>query len=185
MGLCESENYNNHSSSKKNNKSKKQLSSNIKKNLFCSPIGSSNFLNDKNMSLSQTQLTINNQSNYCPPPKPKLYVYNNNYNSKNSISSNGINGNSFTKGYSKLNNNSLSISNSYGELIIENQINPEMKENKNFKDFFNSNDKDTYASSNDNTNTDDEKDENKNNKRNINLYHQFRKNKNNANVNKN
>ena len=187
MGLCESENNSNHSSTKKNkiNPLKKQSSynDNKNKNLFCSPIGSSNYLNNKNMNLSQTQLTIGNQSNYFPPPKPKLSVYKNNYNSKNSIISNGIKGNSFTKGYSKLNNNSSLINNSYGELIIENQINPEIKENKDFKEFFDSNDNDIMASNNINDET--EKETNKNNKKNLNLYHQFRKKNNNTNMNKN
>ena len=192
MGLCESNNSSNNSSSKKHkiNPLKPQFSSdnNNNKNLFCSPIGSSNNLNNKKMSLSNTQITLGNQSNYIRPPKPKPYIYNNTYNSKNSITSNGISGNSFTKGYSKLNNNSLSISNSYGELIIENQLNPEIKENQNFKDFFNSNDKDINASNNNNINDNDnenDKDENKKNKRNLNLYHQYRKNKSNDNVDKN
>ena len=189
MGLCESENNSNHTSDKKNiiNPKKNQSSYNNKnKNLFCSPIGSSNYLNQRNMSLSQTQLTIGNQSNFFPPPKLKPYVYNNNYNSKYSISSNGINANSFSKGYSKLNNNSLSISNSYGELIIENQINPEMKENKDFKEFFDSNDKNKdIITSNNNINNVDENGTNKTNKKNLNLYHQFRKKNSNTNLNKN
>ena len=191
MGLCESENNNNHSSAKKNiiNPLKKKQTSynnnNKNKNLFCSPIGSSNYLNNKNMSLSQTQLTIGNQSNFFHHPKPKLPIYNNNnYNSKNSLSSNGINTNSFSKGYSKMNNNnSLSINNSYGELIIENQINPKMKDNKDFKEFFDSNDKDINATND--VNNEAEKDKNNTNKKNLNLYHQFRKKNNNADINKN
>jgi hypothetical protein len=177
MGLCESANNNIHSSAKKNKiKSlKKQSSSNNnKKNLYCSPIGTSNYLNNKNMSLSQTQITLGNQS-YIQKPKPKPYVYQNN---TNSISYIGINGNSFAKENSKLNSNSLSISNSYGELIIDNQINPEMKENKEFKEFFDSNYKDIIALNNDkNINAEEEEEVNKGSKKNLNLYHQFKKNK--------
>ena len=79
-------------------------------------------------------------------------------------------------------------------IIIENQINPEIKENKDFKEFFDSNDNDIMVSNNVNDET--EKESNKNNKKNINLYHQFkkkninlyhqfRKNNNNTNMNKN
>ena len=177
MGLCESTNNNNHSSAKKNKiKSfkKQSTSNNTKKNLYCSPIGTSDYLNNKNMSLSQTQITLGNQS-YIKKPKPKPYVYQNN--NTNSISYIGINGNSFAKGNSKLNSNSLSISNSYGELIIDNQINPEMKENQEFKEFFDSNYKDIIASNNDNNINAEEEEVNKGSKKNLNLYHQFKKNK--------
>ena len=72
MGLCESNNSSNNSSSKKHkiNPLKPQFSSdnNNNKNLFCSPIGSSNNLNNKKMSLSNTQITLGNQSNYIRPP---------------------------------------------------------------------------------------------------------------------
>ena len=177
MGLCESTNNNNHSSAKKNKiKSLKEqsTSNNTKKNLYCSPIGTSDYLNNKNMSLSQTQITLGNQS-YIHKPKPKPYVYQNN--NTNSISYIGINGNSFAKGNSKLNSNSLSISNSYGELIIDNQINPEMKGNQEFKEFFDSNYKDIIASNNDNNINAEEEEVNKGSKKNLNLYHQFKKNK--------
>ena len=58
-----------------------------------------------------------------------------------------------------------------------------MKDNKDFKEFFDSNDKDINATND--VNNEAEKDKNNSNKKNLNLYHQFRKKNNNADINKN
>ena len=52
-----------------------------------------------------------------------------------------------------------------------------MKENQEFKEFFDSNYKDIIASNNDNNINAEEEEVNKGSKKNLNLYHQFKKNK--------
>ena len=71
-----------------------------------------------------------------------MYVYNNKSSFQTSYinGSSMLNGNSMAKG-SKLNPDSMSISHSrsYGEIIIDGKMNPEMKGDKDFKNFLDEN----------------------------------------------
>jgi len=144
-------------------------------NLFCTPIGDSNNLNNlKNTSMSQSQLTIINY----PKKKAELPVYKSVYkqngNLQTSLATGSLLGDTYNissimsgnKGESKYSENNMSTSKSYGEFIIENQINKNMEGDKDFNNFMKMN-KDNIG---DGSLTFDDN-QNKNNKKDVNYYH--------------
>ena len=180
MGVCEGFNLDENTSSKNKSKILSNKSENPSpfitgKNYFNAPIpGNSNILNSNNM--SQSTLYLGNTLTGNPFQKPKKMVYNQNSFQTSYIngSSIGMFGNSINKGSKAMHD---SMSNSCGEIIIDGQINPEIKGDKNIEKFF---------GENDNIIDKEFEDENKDekNKKDVNLYHRINKN-NNGNKQKN
>ena len=153
-------------------------------NLFCTPIGDSNNLNNlKNTSMSQSQLTIINY----PKKKAELPVYKSVYkqngNLQTSLATGSLLGDTYNissimsgnKGESKYSENNMSTSKSYGEFIIENQINKNMEGDNDFNNFMRLNsdnnidnivDAETSLDENINNNYKNNKD-----KKDVNYYH--------------
>ena len=213
MGVCESlfsEESIPNEKDKKNKRNNDQINQRItqypprikpKGNLFCSPIGNSTNINNfKNMSMSQSQsqLTLMNY----PKKKVELPVYKNVYkqngNLQTSLATGSLYGDSNNissimsgnKGESKYSEN-MSTSKSFGEFIIENQINKNMEGDQDFNNFMKMNKddiiNDTSITNNDNNiieqnnnNNDSQyKNKNNNNKKDVNYYHK----KNSKNIN--
>ena len=180
MGVCDSSNNSDFSifKNKEKTNSKKNSSSikHQKKNYYNAPIkGNSNIFNNNNnnLSMSKSQLTLGTTINEHPFQRPKMYVYNNKSSFQTSYinGSSMLNGNSMAKG-SKLNPDSMSISHSrsYGEIIIDGKMNPEMKGDKDFKNFLDENNNEIDGSIKNNNDTDEK------NKKDVNLYHRISKN---------
>ena len=155
-------------------------------NLFCTPIGdSTNENNFKNMSMSQSQsqLTLINY----PKKKVELSVYKNVYKQNGNLQTSLATGSLFgdtnnfssimsgNKGESKYSENNMSTSKSYGEFIIENQINKNMEGDNDFNNFMRLNsdnnidnivDAETSLDENINNNYKNNKD-----KKDVNYYH--------------
>ena len=202
MGVCESLFGNNpppkkEINTKRNNQTINQRyiqpPQNINKsgNLFCTPIGdSTNENNFKNMSMSQSQsqLTLINY----PKKKVELPVYKNVYKQNGNLQTSLATGSLFgdtnnissimsgNKGESKYSEN-MSTSKSFGEFIIENQINKKMEGDQDFNNFMKMNKdniiNDTSLTFNDNdnnknnNNNNDSQYKNNNNKKDVNYYH--------------
>ena len=195
MGVCESLFGNNpppknEINTKRNNQTINQRyiqpPQNINKsgNLFCTPIGDSDNLNNfKNMSMSQSQLTVENY----PQKKAQLPVYKNVYKQNGNLQTSLATGSLFgdtnnfssimsgNKGESKYSENNMSTSKSYGEFIIENQINKNMEGDNDFNNFMKLNndnnidnivDAETSLDENINNNYKNNKD-----KKDVNYYH--------------
>ena len=166
-----------------------------KGNLFCTPIGdSTNENNFKNMSMSQSQsqLTLINY----PKKKVELPVYKNVYKQNGNLQTSLATGSLFgdtnnissimsgNKGESKYSEN-MSTSKSFGEFIIENQINKKMEGDQDFNNFMKMNKdniiNDTSLTFNDNDNNKNNNNnndsqyknnnKNNNNKKDVNYYH--------------
>ena len=136
------------------------------------------------MSMSQSQLTMENY----PQKKAQLPVYKNVYkqngNLQTSIATGSLYGdtNNFSsimsgnKGESKYSENNTSTSKSYGEFIIENQINKNMEGDNDFNNFMKLNN-DNYIDNIVDAETSMDENQNKNNKNNakdikdVNFYH--------------
>ena len=183
MGVCDSSDNSNFSSfkNKEKQKSNKNIYSSKQRNYYNAPIkGNSGLFNTNNLSMSKSQLTLGNTINEHPFQRPKMYVYNNKSSFQTSYinGSSMLNGNSIAKG-SKLNQSSMSMSHSrsYGEIIIDGKMNPDMKGDKDFKNFLDDNNKEIDESLINNNNTDEK------NKKDVNLYHRTSKNSNNGNKN--
>ena len=183
MGVCDSSDNSNFSSfkNKAKQKSNKNIYSSKQRNYYNAPIkGNSDLFNKNNLSMSKSQLTLGNTINEHPFQRPKMYVYNNKSSFQTSYinGSSMLNGNSIVKG-SKLNQSSMSMSHSrsYGEIIIDGKMNPDMKGDKDFKNFLDDNNKEIDESLINNNNTDEK------NKKDVNLYHRTSKNSNNGNKN--
>ena len=168
-------------------------------NLFCSPIGDSNNMNNlknMNMSQSQSQLTLINY----PKKKAELPVYKNVYKQNGNLQTSlatgslyGDNNNissimSGNKGESKYSENNMSTSKSFGEFIIDNQINKNMEGDQDFNNFMKMNKdyiiNDTNLNINDSNNnninnSEQKNNKNNNNKKDVNYYHK----KNSKNIN--
>ena len=163
--------------------------------LFCTPIGdSTNINNFKNMSmsLSQSQLTLMNY----PQKKVELPVYKNVYKQNGNLQTSLVTGSLYgdannissimsgNKGESKYSENNMSTSKSFGEFIIENQINKNMEGDQDFNNFMKMN-KDDIINDINLTNNDginynyDSQYKNNNNKKDVNYYHK----KNSKNIN--
>ena len=202
MGVCESLFGNNpppkkEINTKRNNQTINQRyiqpPQNINKsgNLFCTPIGDSDNLNNfKNMSMSQSQLTVENY----PQKKAQLPVYKNVYKQNGNLQTSLATGSLFgdtnnissimsgNKGESKYSEN-MSTSKSFGEFIIENQINKKMEGDQDFNNFMKMNKdniiNDTSLTFNDNDNNKNNNNDsqyknnnkNNNNKKDVNYYH--------------
>jgi len=208
MGICES--LFNSSSNSENDDSKdnpykrntykhfnnNQIESNNKPkgNYFRSPIGDSKIEDPNkfnNMSLSQSQMTNGNNS-YYPPKKTKLLTYVNKYkqngNLQTSLATGSLHGaNNYSsiisgnKGDSKFSDTNMSTSKSFGEFIVEGEINKNMEGDKDFNNFMKMN-------TNDNIDNRNSLDENKivninvnRFKKDVNYYHK----KNSKNINNN
>ena len=163
--------------------------------LFCTPIGdSTNINNFKNMSmsLSQSQLTLMNY----PQKKVELPVYKNVYKQNGNLQTSLVTGSLYgdannissimsgNKGESKYSENNMSTSKSFGEFIIENQINKNMEGDQDFNNFMKMNKddiiNDTNLINNDGINyNNDSQYKNNNNKKDVNYYHK----KNSKNIN--
>ena len=154
--------------------------------LFCTPIGdSTNINNFKNMSmsLSQSQLTLMNY----PQKKVELPVYKNVYKQNGNLQTSLVTGSLYgdannissimsgNKGESKYSENNMSTSKSFGEFIIENQINKNMEGDNDFNNFMRLNsdnnidnivDAETSLDENINNNYKNNKD-----KKDVNYYH--------------
>ena len=155
--------------------------------LFCTPIGdSTNINNFKNMSmsLSQSQLTLMNY----PQKKVELPVYKNVYKQNGNLQTSLVTGSLYgdannissimsgNKGESKYSENNMSTSKSFGEFIIENQINKNMEGDQDFNNFMKMNKddiiNDTNLINNDGINYNyDNQYKNNNNKKDVNYYH--------------
>jgi len=201
MGICESL-FNNSSSNGDNDDSKdnpyKRIQFNrnqiitdnkAKGNYFRSPIGDSDNFNSMNM--SQSQMTNGNNS-YYPPKKTKLLTYVNKYkqngNLQTSLATGSLHGaNNYSsiisgnKGDSKFSDTNMSTSKSFGEFIVEGEINKNMEGDKDFNNFMKMN-------TNDNIDNRNSLDENKivninvnRFKKDVNYYHK----KNSKNINNN
>jgi len=184
MGLCESLNNSDITQSKSKSKiisNQNPYPSNRGPNLYNTPIkGNSFYISPNNISMSQSQLTLGTTILEHPFQRPQMHIYNNKSFQTSYINGNSMmNGNSMNKN-SKLNGDSLSMSRSCGEIIIDGKINPEIKGNKDFENYIDGSDQNIdLINDNNNDNI-----ENKN-KRDINLYHRISKNVNNNNGNKN
>jgi len=163
--------------------------------LFCTPIGdSTNINNFKNMSmsLSQSQLTLMNY----PQKKVELPVYKNVYKQNGNLQTSLVTGSLYgdannissimsgNKGESKYSENNMSTSKSFGEFIIENQINKNMEGDQDFNNFMKMNKDDIINDinliNNDGINYNyDSQYKNNNNKKDVNYYHK----KNSKNIN--
>ena len=170
-------------SSQYNNHKPKPISSSKNQNYFCSPINNSTQGNNfVNMSTTQSQLTLGNISGYNNPQRPKEHKYINKYKQDSNLQYSLVNGsleglnqnslmNSTYKDRSKLNINSMSMSQSYGEFIIDGKINNNMEGNKEFNNFINKNKKNDineFDIINDTNNNDKN---NINNIKDVNFYH--------------
>ena len=161
---------------------------NDKGNFYRSPIGEANgnkFGNE--LSLTQSNITTGNNNSIYQTKKLELHKYVNKQNQSGNPQNNSVSGTllrnstfssimSKNKEESKYSDNNLSSSKSFGEFIIDNQINTKMEGDKDFNNFMKMN--------NDNIGDsdfiDDDKN-NKNNKKDVNFYHK----KNNKNNNSN
>ena len=189
MGVCES--VNNSDITQSNGKNKvissknKNTYSKINRNnnYFNTLIkGNSINFNPNNTSASQSLLTLGNTINGHPFLPPQMHIYNSKSFQTSIMNGSSLtNGNSIVKG-SKLNSNSLSMSRSCGEIIIDGQINPEMKGEKDFQKFIDTNNGD-IDDVKDNENIISHNNDEGKNKKDINLYHRTSKNLNNANKN--
>ena len=159
-------------------------------NFYRSPIGESSSGNKfgNNMSLTQSNIiTENNNNSIYPTKKLELHKYVNKQNKNGYTQSNSVTGtllgssNTFSSIMSRNKEESkysdyLSSSKSYGEFIIDNQINKKMEGDKDFNNFMKMND----VNIGDSGSIDDDKYKN-NNKKDVNFYHK----KNNKNSNSN
>jgi len=207
MGVCESlfsEESIPNEKDKRNKKNNEQINQRItqyppkinqNEKLFCTPIGdSTNINNFKNMSmsLSQSQLTLMNY----PQKKVELPVYKNVYKQNGNLQTSLVTGSLYgdannissimsgNKGESKYSENNMSTSKSFGEFIIENQINKNMEGDQDFNNFMKMNKddiiNDTNLINNDGINYNyDNQYKNNNNKKDVNYYHK----KNSKNIN--
>ena len=190
MGVCESLNNSeiNPPKSKEKIMSKKNKNNysqkNQGRNFFNAPIQGNSFnLNPNNTNISQSQLTLGTTINEHPFQRPQIHVYNNKSSQTSYINgSTIINGNSLIKG-SKSNHNSFSMSRSCGEIIIDGKINPEMKGDKDFQNYIETNNNDIDDVINDNGNGSNSNNSEGKNKKDINLYHRINKNMNSGNKN--
>lgn len=153
-------------------------------NYFSSPIGDpTNFDNLKNMSMSLSQTTMDNNNSFYPPQKTNLYKYVNKYQQNGNLQmslekgslqhSNNLSSiTSGNKGDSKSSDNNLTTSQSFGEFIVEGKINDNMEGDQDFNNFMNMNeDKDNIIDSGKSLDINN-KNGNKNvNKRDVNFYH--------------
>ncbi len=198
MGTCESI-FNDNSLKSKHKKNRSSLlnsqnqksiltNKNQNQNYFRSPIDNSTAENNfVNMSETQSQLTLGNISGYNIPQRPKEYKYINQYRQNNNLQNSlvtgslvGLNQNSMTYSAnntnSKLNMNSMSMSQSYGEYIIDGKINRNMEGNKEFNSFIDNNTKkdvsaiDIINDIDDNYDKDSNKNDSNNNTKDINFY---------------
>ena len=166
-----------------------QKTSNKNQNLFCSPIDNSTAGNNfPNMSATQSQLTLGNISMFNNAQRPKEYKYINKYKQDNNLQYSLVNGSlvglnknsSMYSGYnnntSKLNVNSMSMSQSYSEFIIEGKINNNnMEGNKEFSNFINDNKKNdandfNILNDNNDDNNSNKNDGNNNKVKDVNFY---------------
>ena len=198
MGTCESifndnslkSKYKKNRSSLLNSQNQKSIltNKNQNQNYFRSPIDNSTAENNfVNMSATQSQLTLGNISGYNIPQRPKEYKYINQYRQNNNLQNSlvtgslvGLNQNSMTYSgnntNSKLNMNSMSMSQSYGEYIIDGKINRNMEGNKEFNTFIDNNTKkdvsaiDIINDIDDNYDKDSNKNDSNNNTKDINFY---------------
>ena len=198
MGTCESIfNDNTLKSKHKKNRLSQSINQNQKsiltnknqnQNYFRSPIDNSTAENNfVNMSATQSQLTLGNISGYNIPQRPKEYKYINQYRQNNNLQNSlvngslvGLNQNSMTYSAnntnSKLNMNSMSMSQSYGEYIIDGKINRNMEGNREFNTFIDNNTKkdvsaiDIINDIDDNYDKDSNKNDSNNNTKDINFY---------------
>ena len=190
MGVCESL-FNNSSSSTNENKYGKRVNqpkiplqkinqtlpqNHQKGNYYHTPIGDSN-TNFNQLNLSQSQMTVGNNS-YYPPQKVKPFIYVNKYKQNNNLQTSLATGSlhgpnnyssitSGNKGESRISDNNMSTS---GEFIVDGEINKNMEGDKDFNNFMDLNNKDIMD---DFENIFDDHNENKNtntNKNNINKY---------------
>ena len=205
MGICDSL-FNNSSppsnSTSKNGKKEpelyqklpinnnQQFSNNKKRgNYFRSQIGEPN--NFQNMDISQSMTTVGNNSFY-PPKQVKPFTYVNTYkqsgNLQRSLATGSLHGtNNYSsimtgnKGDSRLSDNNMSTSKSFGEFIVEGEINQNMEGDKDFNNFMDMN-KDSFIDNGNNLDGDIKKNINKN-KKDFNYY--IKKNPKNINNNNN
>ena len=117
-------------------------------NYFRSSIGESNDFN--NMNMSQSMTTVGNNSFY-PPQKIKPFTYVNTYkqngNLQKSLATGSLHGtnNNYSsimtgnKSDSKISDNNMSTSKSFGEFIVEGEINKNMEGDKDFNNFMDMN----------------------------------------------
>ena len=160
-------------------------------NFYRSPIGETSTGNKfgNNMSITQSNITTGNNNNSIYPTKQlELHKYVNKQKQNGNIQNTSVTGTLFgssntfssimsrNKEESKYSDNNMSSSKSYGEFIIDNQINKKMEGDKDFKNFMKMND----VNIGDSGSIDDDK-YNKNNKKDVNFYHK----KNNRNSNSN
>ena len=161
MGICDSLFNNSSNPSNTNGKeegnqyrklpinNKHQSSQNKQRgNYFRSSIGESNDFN--NMNMSQSMTTVGNNSFY-PPQKIKPFTYVNTYkqngNLQKSLATGSLHGtnNNYSsimtgnKSDSKISDNNMSTSKSFGEFIVEGEINKNMEGDKDFNNFMDMN----------------------------------------------
>lgn len=188
MGVCESL-FETQSSPSENNKEKNKseekikfimdimvimelfLQKDIKGNFYRSPIGNSiNTNNFNNISISQSQTTLGNNSIY-PTQKRELFKYNKHEGNSGIGSIFGPNSYSSIMSGNKGESKNSDNNNSCGEFIIENQINKNMIGDEDFNNFMKMN-KDNFG---DNGSNAENKNNNNNNKeKDINLYNKKR-----------
>ena len=194
MGVCESL-FETQSSPSENNKEKNKseeknngyngyngtisAKKDVKGNFYRSPIGNSiNTNNFNNISISQSQTTLGNNSIY-PTQKRELFKYNKHEGNSGIGSIFGPNSYSSIMSGNKGESKNSDNNNSCGEFIIENQINKNMIGDEDFNNFMKMN-KDNFG---DNSSNAENKNNNNNNKeKDINLYNKKKNYKNNDNL---